>query len=110
MGENCEVTTKVNVEWPKTLKECQNKVEKIVKKPGCILISLYLRAQPRRQIELETSPTRNPFPVQAKKREIPGIEKKKVSQSIQVSLHFMVFSLFNEFPKCSISTLEIGKQ
>ena len=36
----------------------------------------YLRAQPRRQSEREMSPTRNPFPVQAKKREIPGIKKK----------------------------------
>ena len=81
MGENCEVTTKVNVEWPKTLKECQNKVEKIVKKPGCILISLYLRAQPRRQSELEMSPTRNPFPVQAKTREIPEKKERKKGKS-----------------------------
>ena len=68
----------------------------------------YLRAQPRRQSEREMSPTRNPFPVQAKKREIPGIKKKNVNQSIENPLHFMVFSLFIEFQKCSISTLEIG--
>ena len=77
---------------------------------GIQIILSYLRAQPRRQIEREMSPTRNPFPVQAKKREIPGIKKKNVNQSIENPLHFMVFSLFIEFQKCSISTFEIGKQ
>ena len=46
----------------------------------------YLRAQPRRQIELEMSPTRNPFPVQAKKREIPRIKKRK-NQSKLLKIH-----------------------
>ena len=40
--------------------------------PGIqIILSIYLRAQPRRQSEREMFPTRNPFPVQAKRQEIP---------------------------------------
>ena len=54
----------------------------------------YLRAQPRRQIELEMSPTRNPFPVQAKKREIPGIKKRSIKVlNIHCTLWFFYYSM-----------------
>ena len=57
------------------------KLKKLSKSRG-VNNSSYLRAQPRRQSEREMSPTRNPFPVQAKKREIPGIKKKSKSKYV----------------------------
>ena len=81
---NCnKKSSKCDVKWHNKIINIikgQNNRKKLIKISGIQIILSYLRAQPRRQSEREMSPTRNPFPVQAKKREIPGIKKKKVNQ------------------------------